>query len=150
MLSVGQYGPRDHYCYACYAGKVCFRLCSGHSHKVLDGCLERCSCLLSCMLAGCHLNEGAYMQMHRRIRQELNPSGEFGELIEDAALHNPLPHLLQGRSRLNAYTANQTTTNVTYRYARGSKGQARTAGTLQARNKTRGSGVARRTKSEII
>ena len=78
-------------------------------------CLERCSCLLSFLLAGCLLNErarqslllagdcsgdtitlahpeGPYMQMHRSIRQELNPPGEFGEWIEDAALHNPLPH----------------------------------------------------------
>ena len=37
--------------------------------------------------------EGPYMQMHGRIRQELNTSGEFGECIEDAALQNPLPHL---------------------------------------------------------
>ena len=37
--------------------------------------------------------EGPYMQMLRRIRQELNPSGEFGEWIEDVAIHNPLQYL---------------------------------------------------------
>ena len=37
--------------------------------------------------------EGSDMQIHGRIRRELNPSGEFGEWIEEAAFHNPLPHL---------------------------------------------------------
>ena len=56
--------------------------------------------------------QGPYMQIHRRIRRELHPSGEFGEWIEDAALHNPLPYLcFQGRSQLNPYTANQTATS---------------------------------------
>ena len=41
------------------ATEVSFWPCSVHSHKVLDGCLERCSCLASCLLAGCVLNEGA-------------------------------------------------------------------------------------------
>ena len=36
--------------------------------------------------------EGPYVQIHKKIRRELNPSGELGELIEDAALHNPLSH----------------------------------------------------------
>ena len=31
--------------------------------------------------------------IYRRIRREQNPSGEFGESIEDAALRNPLPYL---------------------------------------------------------
>ena len=39
------------------------------------------------------------MQMYRRIRQELNPSGEFGEWIEDSALPNPLPHLQFARQK---------------------------------------------------
>ena len=39
------------------------------------------------------------MQMHKRSRQELNPSGGFGEWIEDAALHNPLPHLSLARQK---------------------------------------------------
>ena len=43
--------------------------------------------------------EGPYMQIHRRIKQELSPSGEFGEWIEDAALHNPLPHLQLARQK---------------------------------------------------
>ena len=43
--------------------------------------------------------EGPYMQIHSRIRRELNPSGEFGERIEDAALHNPLPHLSLSRQK---------------------------------------------------
>ena len=43
--------------------------------------------------------EGLYMQIHRRIRRELIPSGEFGEWIEDAALHNPLPHLQLTRQK---------------------------------------------------
>ena len=37
--------------------------------------------------------EGSYMQIHRKLRHKLHQSGEFGEWIEDAALHNPLPHL---------------------------------------------------------
>ena len=37
--------------------------------------------------------EGPCMQMYRKLRHELNQSGEFGERIEDAALNNPLPHL---------------------------------------------------------
>ena len=100
----------------------CFWLCSAHSHKVLGGCLERfvIRVRLDWLLTGCLLNEGAresllagdnaplqgrgdtitlahpegpYMQMHRRITQELNPYGKLGERIEDAALHNPIPHL---------------------------------------------------------
>ena len=51
--------------------QVCFWLCSGHSHKVLDGCLERCSCLLSCLLAGCLLNEGA---RESSSRQAITPA----------------------------------------------------------------------------
>ena len=40
------------------------------------------------------------MQMHRRIRQEQNPCGEFGDWIEeDAALHNLLPHLQLARQK---------------------------------------------------
>ena len=38
--------------------------------------------------------EGLYMQIHRKIRRERNPPGEFVEWIEDAALHTPLPHVL--------------------------------------------------------
>ena len=51
---------------------------------------------------------------------------------------------LQGISRLNEYTANQTITspNVPVR-ERKEKRQARITGTLEARNKARGSGVAR-------
>ena len=37
--------------------------------------------------------------MHRRIRQELKPSGEFTEWIEDAALDKPLPHLHLARQK---------------------------------------------------
>ena len=37
--------------------------------------------------------KGPYMKIHGIIRRELNQSGEFGEWIEDAALHNALPHL---------------------------------------------------------
>ena len=37
-------------------------------------------------------SEGPYVQIHGRVGQELNPAGEFGEGIEDAALHNPPPH----------------------------------------------------------
>ena len=33
-------------------------LCSGHLHKVLDGCFERCGCWFSCLFTGCILNEG--------------------------------------------------------------------------------------------
>ena len=40
-----------------------------------------------------------YMQIHIRIRREPNPSGEFGEWIEDAALCNPLPHLKIARQK---------------------------------------------------
>ena len=36
--------------------------------------------------------KGLHMQIHRRIRREPNPSGELGEWIEDAALHNLFPH----------------------------------------------------------
>ena len=43
--------------------------------------------------------DGPYMQMHGRIRQELNPSREFGEGVEDAAVHNPLPHLYVARQK---------------------------------------------------
>ena len=35
----------------------------------------------------------SYTQMHRIIRREQNLSEEFGEWIDDAALHNPLAHL---------------------------------------------------------
>ena len=45
------------------------------------------------------LPEGLYMQTRRRIGQELNPSGELGERIEDAALHSPLPHLQLARQK---------------------------------------------------
>ena len=38
-------------------------------------------------------HERPYMQMQTITKQELNPPGEFGEWIEDAELHNPLPHL---------------------------------------------------------
>ena len=37
--------------------------------------------------------EGPYVKMDRRKRRKLDPFGEFGESIEDTALHNPLPHL---------------------------------------------------------
>ena len=37
--------------------------------------------------------EEPYMQIHRRISRELNPFGQFGKCIEDAAFHKPLPHL---------------------------------------------------------
>lgn len=46
--------------------------------------------------------EGPYMETHGTIRRELNPSGGLGEWIDDAALHNPRPHLTRltgGRSR---------------------------------------------------
>ena len=39
------------------------------------------------------------MQMNRRIRQELNPSGEIGTWIEDAVLHTPLLHLQLTRQK---------------------------------------------------
>ena len=46
--------------------------------------------------------EGPHVQIHRKLRHEPNPSGEFGEWIEDAALHNPLPHLqLTGEAEAN-------------------------------------------------
>ena len=32
--------------------------------------------------------EGPYMQIHRKLRHEQKQSGEFGEWIDDAALHN--------------------------------------------------------------
>ena len=36
----------------------CFWLCSpGHSHNALDGCLEEIVASISCLLAGCLLNE---------------------------------------------------------------------------------------------
>ena len=38
------------------------------------------------------------MQIHKD-QVGLNPPGEFGELIEDAALHNPLPHLQLARQK---------------------------------------------------
>ena len=38
-------------------------------------------------------SEGQYMQIDRKTRRKLKPSGDFGEWIEDAALRNPLPHL---------------------------------------------------------
>ena len=31
--------------------------------------------------------EGPYMQIHRELRQKPNPFGEYGEWIEDVALH---------------------------------------------------------------
>ena len=42
---------------SCYAGVLLALLRS--LTQLLDGCLERCSCLLSCLLAGFLLNEGA-------------------------------------------------------------------------------------------
>ena len=94
--------------------------------------------------------EWSYMQIHRRIRRELNPSGELGELDRKCGASQPTPTHLNFKAE-----ANQTRTQRvrqqrfrTYRYANMTKDQARTTGTLKARSKTRGSGVARRTKSE--
>ena len=42
----------------CNAG-VLLALLQGHSHKVLDGCWEDTVASISCLLAGCLLNEGA-------------------------------------------------------------------------------------------
>ena len=87
--------------------------------------------------------------MHRRIRQELNPSGEW---IEDAAFHNPFPQLQLARHKpikrghsesinnKSEYTGTREEVNA----------QARITGSLKARNKTPRSGVARRTESEIL
>ena len=56
VLSVRQYGPRDRLLLCtCASGSA--QVTS--TNKVLDGCLERCSCLLSCLLARCLVNEGA-------------------------------------------------------------------------------------------
>ena len=144
-----QYGPRGRQMLC-----MCFWLCSGRSHKMLDGYLERCSCLLSCFLAVCLLNEGArqslllagdntcqivrghllqsitplrgrgetttlalpegpYMQTRRRTRQELTHSeySENGSKMRRFTTHSHTFNL-QGRSRLNAYTANQRTTKL--------------------------------------
>ena len=37
--------------------------------------------------------EGPYLHIFQKLRHEPNQPGEFGEWIEDASLHNPLPHL---------------------------------------------------------
>ena len=51
MLSVGQYGPSDRLQSNCYVG-VLLALLTGHSNKVLDGCLEvDVVASISCLLA---------------------------------------------------------------------------------------------------
>ena len=56
--------------------------------------------------------EGPFMQMHRRIRQKLNPSvnSENGSKMRRFTTHSHTSNL-QGRSRLNAFTASQTATS---------------------------------------
>ena len=54
--------------------------------------------------------EGLYMQIHRRIRRELNTSGKLGEWIEDVASHNPLPHLKLARQKSIKHVHNEPET----------------------------------------
>ena len=54
--------------------------------------------------------EGPYMQIHRRIRRELNTSGKLGEWIEDVASHNPLPHLKLARQKSIKHVHNEPET----------------------------------------
>ena len=60
-LSVGQYGPRDRLLLCRGASG------SGHSHKVLDGCLEHINASISCLFAG-------RMSSERR-RERITPPG---------------------------------------------------------------------------
>ena len=54
--------------------RECLWLCSGHSHKVLDGRLEviiSCIAVVGSLLAGCLLNEGA---RESSSRQAITPA----------------------------------------------------------------------------
>ena len=75
------------------------------------------------------------MQIHGRIRRELNPSGEIGEWIEDASLHNTSN--LQGTSRLHAYQVHGESDNKSDRQVRErlQTKQATITGALKARKK---------------
>ena len=67
----------------------------------------------------------------------------------DASQLNPTP--LTCKAEANYMRTQQIRQQVrTYRYAKGSKEQARITGTLKAKKQSRGSGIARRTKSEIV
>ena len=83
----------------CYVG-VCFWLCLGHSHKVLDGCVEEkyiiVACIINCLLAGCLLREGARQYSPR---QAITPARyDEGTLVtnddaatEERGYHNTSP-----------------------------------------------------------
>ena len=61
--------------------------------------------------------EGPYMQMHRKSGgHEIHPENSE-KWIEDAGLHNPLPHLynLQGKSRLKSAAYRKQTSKKTKR-----------------------------------
>ena len=89
-----QYGPRDR---LLLRMEGCLWLCSGHSHKVLHGCLEVIvsSIINCCVLSGYLVNEGA---RESSSRQAITPARYDGTLatnhnaaIGERGYHNASP-----------------------------------------------------------